>query len=210
MGDRDRVQLLLWRAGMGATPAQVDAATAKGYAAAVEDMLNYPDAPANAPDLPPWPAERKGKLTGDAKTRTGERDQSGEPAGHQDGRLAWWANLMRTSSAPLQENLTLFWHNHFATANDKVRRPAFMLKQNQLFRAQGAGKFVDLLIAVSKDPAMLHLARWPRERHGAPERELVARGDGTLHPRHRQLHRAGCPRGGTGEHRLDALRTTAR
>ncbi len=31
-----------------------------------------------------------------------------------------------------------------------------MLQQNQLFRAQGAGKFVDLLIAVSKDPAMLH------------------------------------------------------
>ncbi len=155
MGDRERVQLLLWRAGMGATPAQVDAATANGYAAAVDDILNYPDAPANAPDLPPWPAERKGQLTGDAKTQLAKEINQ---ANQQGIRMAasWWASLMHTTRTPLQENLTLFWHNHFATANDKVRRPASMLQQNQLFRAQGAGKFVDLLIAVSKDPAMLH------------------------------------------------------
>ena len=155
MGDRERVQLLLWRAGMGATPTQVDAATAKGYAAAVDDMLNYSDTPASAPDLPPWPAERKGKLTGDEKTALAKEINQ---ANQQGIKMAssWWAGLMRTSGAPLQENLTLFWHDHFATANDKVRRPAFMLQQNQLFRAMGAGKFVDLLIAASKDPAMLH------------------------------------------------------
>ncbi len=155
MGDRERVQLLLWRAGMGATPAQVDAATAKGYAAAVDDILNYSDAPANAPDLPPWPAQRKGQLTGDEKTQLAKEINQANQQGIKMA-ASWWANLMRTTGAPLQENLTLFWHNHFATANDKVRRPAYMLGQNQLFRAQGAGKFVDLLIAVSKDPAMLH------------------------------------------------------
>ena len=155
MGDRERVQLLLWRAGMGATPAQVDAATANGYAAAVDDILNYPDAPANAPDLPPWPAERKGQLTGDAKTQLAKEINQANQQGIKMA-ASWWASLMHTTRTPLQENLTLFWHNHFATANDKVRRPASMLQQNQLFRAQGAGKFVDLLIAVSKDPAMLH------------------------------------------------------
>lgn len=155
MSDRERVQLLLWRAGMGATPAQVDAATAKGYAAAVDDLLNYPDVPATAPDLPPFPEQPKGNLTGEERTALAMQVNQ---ANQQGIRMAatWWAGLMRTSSAPLQENLTLFWHNHFATANDKVRRPAFMLHQNQLFRAMGAGKFVDLLIAVSKDPAMLH------------------------------------------------------
>ncbi len=155
MGDRERVQLLLWRAGMGATPARVDAATANGYAAAVDDILNYPDAPANAPDLPPWPAERKGQLTGDAKTQLAKEINQANQQGIKMA-ASWWASLMHTTRTPLQENLTLFWHNHFATANDKVRRPASMLQQNQLFRAQGAGKFVDLLIAVSKDPAMLH------------------------------------------------------
>ena len=88
MGDREHVQLLLWRAGMGATPAQVDAATAKGYAAAVDDMLNYPDtAGAARPTCRRGPPQRKRQLTGDAADAAGERDQSGEPAGHQDGLL---------------------------------------------------------------------------------------------------------------------------
>ncbi len=157
MGDRERTQLLLWRAGLGATPAQVDAAAAKGYAQAVEDLLNYPDQAAPAPTLPAWPEEPKNRnmLTGDQRTQLqkaiGQANQQGIRAAS-----VWWANLMRTTNAPLQENLTLFFHNHFATANDKVRRPEFMLTQNQLFRAQGMGKFVDLVIAASKDPAMLH------------------------------------------------------
>ena len=52
VGERERIQLLLWRAGLGATPAQVDAATAKGYTQAVEDMLTYPDAAARPTDTP--------------------------------------------------------------------------------------------------------------------------------------------------------------
>ncbi len=31
---------------------------------------------------------------------------------------------MATSTTPLQEKLTLFWHGHFATANYKVARHA--------------------------------------------------------------------------------------
>ena len=157
MGDRERVQLLLWRAGMGATPAQVDAATAKGYAQAVADVLTYPDEPAPGPTLPPFPEQPKNaqSLTGDQRTQLrmaiNQANQQGIRAA-----ILWWTNLMRATPYPLQENLTLFWHNHFATANDKVRRPAFMVQQNQLLRTHGAGKFVDLLIGVSKDPAMLH------------------------------------------------------
>jgi uncharacterized protein (DUF1800 family) len=157
VGERERVQLLLWRAGMGATPAQVDAATAKGYTQAVEDIVTYPDELASPPSLPPFPAQPKDEktLTGDQRTQLRQAINQANQQGIRAATL-WWTNLMRTSDRPLQENLALFWHNHFATANDKVRRPDFMVRQNQLFRSQGAGKFVDLLIAVSKDPAMLH------------------------------------------------------
>ena len=156
MGERERTQLLLWRAGMGATPAQVDAATAKGYAQAVEDLLTYPDQPAPAPTLPAWPAPpaNRNALTGEQRTQLAKEINQANQQGIRAAAV-WWADLMRTTSAPLQEHLTLFFHNHFSTANDKVRRPAYMLGQNQLFRAMGAGKFVDLLIAVAKDPAML-------------------------------------------------------
>ena len=157
MSDRDRVQLLLWRAGLGATPAQVDVAAAKGYAAAVEDVLNYPDVPASdAPDVPEIPAQKTVKEGASAdeiavsmKTRN-EAINTGFQA-----VTAWWASRLRTSPTPLQENLTLFWHNHFVSAADKVRYPNLLLGQNQLLRAKGAGKFEDLLIAVSKDAAML-------------------------------------------------------
>ena len=161
MDERERVQLLLWRAEFGATPAQVDAATAKGYVQAVEDVLNYPDVPADAPALPPWPVmpnvfigpNEKADYTKSVIATQRARNDA-RTVGNQM-LLAWWADRLRTSPTPLQENLALFWHNHFATSLDKVDRPAYMLGQNQLLRQMGAGKFIDLLVAVSKDPAML-------------------------------------------------------
>ncbi len=161
MGERERVQLLLWRAGFGATPAQVDAAGAQGYTRAVKVVLGYPDQPATPPPLPPWPialdvvtgADEKANYT--KAVLAAQRERNAARGTGNQMLLDWWADRLRTSPTPLQENLTLFWHNHFATSTDKVDRPAYMLQQNQLFRAMGAGKFVDLLIAVSKDPAML-------------------------------------------------------
>jgi uncharacterized protein (DUF1800 family) len=139
----------------------VDAATAKGYAQAVEEILNYPDRPATPPPLPPWPVspsvflgpDEKGNYTKAVRAAQKER-QDARTVGNRM-LVAWWADRLRTSPTPLQENLTLFWHNHFATSIDKVDRPAYMLQQNQLFRTMGMGTFVDLLIAVSTDPAML-------------------------------------------------------
>jgi uncharacterized protein (DUF1800 family) len=161
MSERDRVQLLLWRAGFGAPPTQVDAATAKGYTQTVEDVLGYPDTAAKPPAIPPWPAalpvEPGADEAANYRKATVQTQRARNDARSVGFRmlLGWWADLLRTSPTPLQENLTLFWHNLFATSFDKVGRPDFMLQQNQLLRSLGAGRFVDLLIAVSKDPAML-------------------------------------------------------
>jgi hypothetical protein len=62
---------------------------------------------------------------------------------------------MLTTNRPLEEKMTLFWHGHFATSEDKVRDYRKLLKQNELFREKGTGNFRDLLISVSEDPAML-------------------------------------------------------
>lgn len=71
-------------------------------------------------------------------------------------RLAlWWANRMLDGRRPLEEKLTLFWHGHFATGQNKVRDYRMMLRQNQLFRRHASGRFRDLLVGVLKDPAML-------------------------------------------------------
>src|SRR5262245_22092583 len=77
-------------------------------------------------------------------------------AGQGEEQLrGWWLYCMLHGGPPLREKLTLFWHNHFATSDDKVQSARLMFRQNCLLREHALGKFGPLLQAVSKDPAML-------------------------------------------------------
>ncbi|WLT31772.1 DUF1800 family protein [Geothrix sp. PMB-07] len=67
---------------------------------------------------------------------------------------AYWAWRMQLNPYAFQERMALFWHNLFATGHHKVNNASLSLNQIQLFRNQGLAKFDDLLVAVSKDPAM--------------------------------------------------------
>ena len=67
----------------------------------------------------------------------------------------WWLHRMVLTPHPLQERMTLFWHNHFATSINKVKLPVLMRDQNFLFRRHALGKFDALVQEVSKDSAML-------------------------------------------------------
>src|SRR5438105_9185209 len=68
---------------------------------------------------------------------------------------AWWLYRMLYSPHPLREKLTLFWHNHFATSNSKVQNVGFMLGQYELMNRHAVGSFRELLLQMSKDPAMM-------------------------------------------------------
>jgi uncharacterized protein (DUF1800 family) len=103
-----------------------------------------------------------------------------------DGQLApWWLTRMLYSPHPLQEKMTLFWHNHFATSNAKVQNARFMLGQYELLRKHSLGSFAALLREMSYDPAMLV---WldgrgskkgnPNENYGRELMELFALGIG--------------------------------
>ncbi len=95
--------------------------------------------------------------------------QSRDPA-----RLkAWWVYRMLYSPDPVGERLTLVWHNHFATSNDKVDDVAVMCRQNELFRRLGRGPFADLLGAVVRDPAVLLYLDAPANRKGVPNENLA-------------------------------------
>jgi uncharacterized protein (DUF1800 family) len=54
-----------------------------------------------------------------------------------------------------QERMALFWHNHFATSASKVDQARMMHIQIETFRQKGLGSFRDLVVAMSRDPAML-------------------------------------------------------
>jgi len=67
----------------------------------------------------------------------------------------WWFRKMLTTDAPLREKMTLFWHDHFATSIQKVKQPALMIVQNELFREHAFGNFRELTQDVVRDPAMM-------------------------------------------------------
>lgn len=67
----------------------------------------------------------------------------------------WWAERMLTSPRPLEEKMTLFWHGHFATEELKNDDYRLMLQQNTTLRQLATSDMSSLLIAMSKDPAML-------------------------------------------------------
>ena len=68
---------------------------------------------------------------------------------------AWWLREMLVTPSPLTERMTLFWHNHFATSQQKVRLGQLMYRQNALLRREALGNFGTMLHAIAKDPAML-------------------------------------------------------
>ena len=66
-----------------------------------------------------------------------------------------WLYRMATTSAPLREKMALFWHGIFATGYAKVIHGKALSDQTRMFRTFGMGSFKDLLIQLSKDPAMI-------------------------------------------------------
>lgn len=81
----------------------------------------------------------------------------------------WWLYRMMFTRRPLEEKLCLFWHGHFATSNaGKVNNPYLMYQQNQRLRELGMGRFENLLLAVSKDPAMIIWLDNKDNRKGKP------------------------------------------
>ncbi len=85
----------------------------------------------------------------------------------------WWLREMVATPSPLTERMTLFWHNHFVSAQPKVRHTQLMYRQNVLLRTHALGRFDELLHAVAKDPAMLIYLDSATSRRGAPNENFA-------------------------------------
>ena len=126
---------LLRRAGFGATPAEMERALEIGYVATLDELLN-PDHPDVIPD---------------DLIRRYHVDQSDL---RSSGGAHWVYRLVMTDT-PLREKMCLFWHRVFATASTKLIQHRVVTNQINMFRDHGMGNFDDLLIELSKDPAMI-------------------------------------------------------
>jgi uncharacterized protein (DUF1800 family) len=148
---RSQVAHLLRRAGFGATEAELDQYSQLGFSAAVDRLLNPEQVDDSATD----------QLLAPLTTDLGDLKKI-------EAAKFWWLNRMLYTQRPLQEKVTLFWHDHFATANSKVANSVLMQQQIQLFRTSGLGNFEALLQSVTRDPAMLIWLDNRLNRKGAP------------------------------------------
>ncbi|HVE67343.1 MAG TPA: DUF1800 domain-containing protein [Solirubrobacteraceae bacterium] len=128
------VNRLFWRAGFGARPDEAAFWVKQGRSATLRYVLD--GGPQGSALVGPAPSVEGRPL-----------DPVNEWA--HDG--LWWLDRMVRSQRPLQEKMTLFWHDHFAT-NDQDT--PLMLAQNRTFRRHALGSFPKLLRAVTLDPAM--------------------------------------------------------
>ena len=164
---------LLNRAGFGATEAEVREYASLDRAQAVDRILagsrrEASIAPPAFVDEPFTPYYRLRQMS--AEERMAARRKLVE----QGFELrAWWLREMLASPSPVTERMTLFWHNHFATSQQKVRFAQLMYRQNVLLRRESLGNFATLLHAVAKDPAMLVYLDNAGNRRQAPNENFA-------------------------------------
>ncbi len=198
----DKARHLLERAGFGASPQEVAQFARMTPQQAVQTLVRYQripdkfvpfeDSGSHDDGLEPFASSRPA-ATDLAKASGESLGVKVKPAGNrrvqqvadrylywlrasrlETHRLGyWWANRMLTTPRPLQEKLTLFWHGHFATSEEKVRDYRKLQLQNETLRQNANGKFRDLLIAVAKDPAMLAFLDAGVNVKGAPNENFA-------------------------------------
>ncbi len=102
--------------------------------------------------------------------------------------LEWWFNLMATSSAPIVEKMTFFWHGHFTSSHSAAGNVNWTYDQNLLFRSRALGDMHLLTQEMAIQPMMLDYlnnrfnTKWGAQQNFARElMELFTMGIGADH-----------------------------
>ena len=186
------IEHLLRRAGFGARPDELATYGAMSTTQAVNALVNYDSVPDTVDTFIGKPGYVGMTFTGAFSPQ----------ANISHARQRWLFRMLHTDR-PLQEKMTLFWHNHFATGYSKIagllgtaeatrymaakptEDPAQVTGQIELFRKYALGNFRDLLVATAKDTAMLfwldgntNTRARPQENFGREIMELFTMGVG--------------------------------
>ena len=159
-----RVMQLLRRASFGYTPTQLEAALSDGFNKTVDRLIETP--PAEPPAL-------AAASTPGGRFAVGQLQQ-------------WWLDHMVSTSTPMAERMTLFWHGHFTSDYRKTADNTFMYWQNLTWRRMAMTNLRSMLMDVTTDPAMLRYldlatstGQNPNENYSRELMELFTMGPGT-------------------------------
>ncbi len=178
---------LLNRATFGPSPEDIDQAVGWGMDRTVDYLINFQrvDESLPPPETPETP--QKGQFASLPADERREKLKELERANNDamDELRAWWIRRMIQTKRPLQEKLTLFWHGHFTSSTSDVKSARHMLMQNEFLRKNCLGNFRDLLLGISRDPAMLRYLdnntnrkQHPNENYARELMELFTMGIG--------------------------------
>ena len=144
------------RAGFGATPQEMEQVKGMAYDDIVDKLMDFTSSDH-------FPTDFISRF---------HKDQSDLRLAEAAG--AHWVYRMVMTETPLREKMCLFWHRIFATAGTKLIQHRVIVNQINMFREKGVGKFDDLLVGLSQDPAML---MWldNQDNHGANINENYGR-----------------------------------
>ena len=139
MADNDIALMahLMRRAGFGAARDELEARAAQGYEATVDELLHPEDQPDVESDL----MERYRPDYSELLALPATKDA--------------WVYRMITTRRQLQEKMVLFWHGIFPTGFAKVNNALMMNVYIGMFRQHGMGNFRDMLVELSRHPAMV-------------------------------------------------------
>ncbi|MCW5945402.1 MAG: DUF1800 domain-containing protein [Fimbriimonadales bacterium] len=158
MNNEVKIRHLLRRFGLGASRTELKEFLALGIDGTIERLIEYERIDEGFP-ISPW----------EFCFEEGNDEVYLDPF----RPAAWWALRMIITKRPLQEKLTLFWHDHFAVSGTKVEFGPMMLKYLKTLRENANGKFGELLKAVSKDPAMIRYLDTDQSIKGNPNENFA-------------------------------------
>ena len=186
------IEHLLRRAGFGARLDELDAYGGLSRPDVVETLLNYQDITDSVDSFIGQPGYVGMTIVG----------QFSPQSNIIHARQRWLFRMVH-SERPLQEKMTLFWHNHFATGYTKIagilgateasrymaaktsEDPGLVRGQIEMLRDNALGNFRDILLNIAQDTAMLvwldgrtNTKAMPQENFGREVMELFSMGVG--------------------------------
>ncbi len=186
----EQARHLLWRAGFGGTPEQIQLLASWGLDKAVDYLVDPSDIPVEEVREDLFKADIMQPLSDLERRRYRAAQQRGDEEEiarframrqrrQRDDRRQirrmqlWWLQRIIETPRPLEEKMTLFWHGHFATGYRKIEDSWHMFRQNQVFRSKAMGNYGELLFEIIRDPAMIVYLDNQTSRVGAPNENLA-------------------------------------
>ncbi|MGF7215783.1 uncharacterized protein (DUF1800 family) [Spirosoma lacussanchae] len=167
---------LLDRAAFGATPAELAEASRQSLPAVVRRLMGRPDTLTELKVVDPETAVTKRGLRGMVRDGQLDRDALKERIRMNAEKVRdlnlQWLDRMASGENALREKMALFWHGHFA-CRTMGQNPLFMQLYANTLRQHALGRFSDLLMAVSKEPAMLQFLNNQQNRKNAPNENFA-------------------------------------